>query len=79
MTIMSAAAKPMPKKRAAIPSQKGASPASSTTPRNSAMVLGRSVDHTKLTICTDHAGCSEVGGLFLRADARAGGAMVSFV
>jgi arginine N-succinyltransferase len=37
-------------------------------------VLGRSVDHTTLTICTDHAGCSEVGGLFLRADARAGGA-----
>jgi len=30
-------------------------------------VLGRSVDHTTLTICTDHAGCSEVGGLFLRA------------
>lgn len=37
-------------------------------------VLGRSVDHTILTICTDHAGCSEVGGLFLRADARSGGA-----
>ncbi len=37
-------------------------------------VLGRSVDHTTLTICTDHAGCSEVGGLFLLADARAGGA-----
>ena len=37
-------------------------------------VLGRAVDHTTLTICTDHAGCSEVGGLFLRADARAGGA-----
>ncbi|WP_343525477.1 arginine N-succinyltransferase [Sphingomonas sp.] len=37
-------------------------------------VLGRSVDHGTLTICTDHAGCSEVGGLFLRADARAGGA-----
>lgn len=37
-------------------------------------VLGRAVDHTTLTICTDHAGCSEVGGLFLRADCRAGGA-----
>ena len=37
-------------------------------------VLGRSVDHTTLTLCTDQAGCSEVGGLFLRADARAGGA-----
>ncbi|WP_354296597.1 arginine N-succinyltransferase [Sphingomonas sp. 1185] len=37
-------------------------------------VLGRSVDHSTLTICTDHAGCSEVGGLFLRADVRSGGA-----
>lgn len=37
-------------------------------------VLGRAVDHTTLTICTDHAGCSEVGGLFLHADARSGGA-----
>lgn len=36
--------------------------------------LGRPVDHSILTICTDHAGCSEVGGLFLRADVRAGGA-----
>jgi arginine/ornithine N-succinyltransferase beta subunit len=37
-------------------------------------VDAEAVGVTKLTICTDHAGCSEVGGLFLRADARAGGA-----
>lgn len=36
--------------------------------------LDRAIESDQLTICTDHHGCSEVGGLFLRADARAAGA-----
>ncbi|MEH3099070.1 MAG: arginine N-succinyltransferase [Sphingomonas adhaesiva] len=36
--------------------------------------LDRAIETDTLTICTDHTGCSEVGGLFLRSDARAAGA-----
>lgn len=36
--------------------------------------LDRAIETDELTISTDHHGCSEVGGLFLRADARAAGA-----
>ena len=35
--------------------------------------LGRSIRVEMLTLVTDHNGCSEVGGLFLRPDARASG------
>lgn len=35
--------------------------------------LGRSIRVETLTLVTDHNGCSEVGGLFLRPDARSSG------
>jgi arginine N-succinyltransferase len=35
--------------------------------------LGRSIRVEMLTLVTDHNGCSEVGGLFLRPDARSSG------